>query len=58
MVISVRLRVQQLVDKPQQRLQGVKLRRLSGDDVFNPASELPAGDVGVHIKLHNKRPMH
>jgi hypothetical protein len=52
------LRVQQLVDKPQQSLQGVKLCRLSRDDVFHPTSELAACDVGVRIELHHKRPMH
>jgi hypothetical protein len=36
----------------------MKLCRLSGDDVFNPASELPTGDVGVCIELQDKRPMH
>ena len=52
------LRVQQLVDKPQQSWQGVKLRRLPRDDVFYPASELPARDVGVRIELYNKRPIY
>jgi hypothetical protein len=52
------LRVQHLGDKPQQCLQRVKRCRLSGNDVFHRASELPARDVGARIELHNKRPMH
>jgi len=36
----------------------VKLHGLPGDDVFDPAREMPPFDIGVGIKLDHKRTVH
>jgi hypothetical protein len=55
---SMRSRSQQLRHKRQQSLQGVKRRGLPGDDVFDPARELPAGWIRIGVKLDHKGPGH
>src|SRR6266581_4593787 len=51
-------RVQQLRHERQQDLQGVKLDGLPGDDVFDPAHEMPSFDIGTGVKLDHKSPVY
>jgi hypothetical protein len=49
---------QELRHEREQGLQRVKLHGLPGDNMFDSAGDMPPLDVGVRVKLHDKRTVH